>query len=117
MNVYVYSPNPTIWVDVTGKGSLSGGVLTLNPRCDWTSKQMADFCQKIADMNDAIAGKTGKKLQVTRNDYENYDRGCATAAKLWDRNCAGKAGNSRRPVGKVADNPCTDNDADHKLEK
>ncbi len=107
-NLYWYSSNPFLWVDVDGLGSLGAkGVLTLNWRCDWTEAQKRDFVAKIRDQNRGLPGG-GAKVSIPAPP-----RPCGTAAETWKK-CKMK-NKSRRPV-KNTKNACKDNDADHRLE-
>jgi RHS repeat-associated protein len=112
-NPYWYSSNPYSWVDYDGLGSLAGGVLTLNWRCDWTKEQQKDFNSKIAAQNAHIAAKGS----VTVASTKGYTRPCGTAADKWKNECEKDASDAekKRPV-KSTGNPCTDNDADHRME-
>jgi RHS repeat-associated protein len=112
-NPYWYSSNPFSWVDYNGLGSLAGGVLTLNWRCDWTKEQQKDFNSKIAAQNAHIAAKGS----VTVASTQAYTRPCGTAAEKWNNECEKNASEAekKRPV-KNTGNPCTDNDADHRME-
>jgi RHS repeat-associated protein len=112
-NPYWYSSNPYSWVDYNGLGSLAGGVLTLNWRCDWTEEQQMDFNSKIAAQNAHIAAKGS----VTVASTKSYTRPCGTAADKWRDECEENASDSekKRPV-KNTGNPCIDNDADHRME-
>jgi RHS repeat-associated protein len=112
-NPYWYSSNPHSWVDYDGLGSLSGGVLTLNWRCDWTKEQKKDFVNKIAAQNDNIDEKGPARVDAAKD----YTRPCGTAADKWRDECEKDASDAekKRPVKNTGD-PCKDNDADHRME-
>jgi RHS repeat-associated protein len=114
-NPYWYSSNPHSWVDYDGLGSLAAGVLTLNWRCDWTEAQMGDFRSKIGAQNKNIRSRSGRSVQV--DSAKSYTRPCGTAAEKWKNECEKNASEAekKRPV-KNTGHPCTDNDADHRME-
>ena len=114
-NPYWYSSNPHSWVDYDGLGSLAEGVLTLNWRCDWTDEQQKDLKGKIRAQNKNIQARQGKSVQV--DSAKSYTRPCGTAAEKWKNECEEDASEAakKRPV-KNTGNPCTDNDADHRME-
>lgn len=112
-NPYWYSSNPHSWVDYDGRGSLAGGVLTLDWRCDWTDQQKEDFTSKIAAQNDFLDEHGPAKVAAAKN----YKRPCGTAADKWNNECEKNASDEekKRPVKNTGD-PCKDNDADHRME-
>ena len=112
-NPYWYSSNPHSWVDYDGLGSLSGGVLTLDWRCDWTKEQKKDFVAKMAAQNKHI--KQNGPAEV--DSAKSYKRPCGTAADKWRDECEEDASDAekKRPVKSTGD-PCKDNDADHRME-
>jgi RHS repeat-associated protein len=112
-NPYWYTSNPFSWVDYDGLGSLAGGVLTLEWRCDWTKEQKKDFVSKIAAQNRHIGEKGPAKVDAAKG----YKRPCGTAADKWRDDCEEDASEAekKRPVKNTQD-PCKDNDADHRME-
>jgi RHS repeat-associated protein len=112
-NPYWYSSNPFSWVDYDGLGSLSGGVLTLDWRCDWTKEQKKDFVSKIAAQNKHIKQNGPAEVDAAKG----YKRPCGTAADKWRDECEEDASDEEkeRPVKNTHD-PCKDNDADHRME-
>lgn len=112
-NPYWYSSNPHSWVDYDGLGSLSGGVLTLDWRCDWTKEQKKDFVNKIAAQNRHIKANGPAEVDAA----QSYVRPCGTAADKWRDECEENASDAEksRPVKSTGD-PCKDNDADHRME-
>jgi RHS repeat-associated protein len=112
-NPYWYSSNPFSWVDYDGLGSLAGGVLTLNWRCDWTDQQKDDFVNKIAAQNKHIKKNGPAEVDAAKG----YKRPCGTAADKWRDECEADASDEEkeRPVKNTHD-PCKDNDADHRME-